>query len=226
MSRAKRALDLFGAAVGLFLLWPILLTVGLLVRLEDGGPVFFRQERVGHGGRSFRMWKFRTMVPDAERTGGQLTVGRDPRITSVGHWLRLTKLDELPQLLNVLIGEMTLVGPRPEVPRYVSMYTPGQLDVLTLRPGITDPASLRFRDEAAVLARSADPERVYIEAVMPEKIRLNLEYASRATVWSDLAVVLATLLVPFTTRRRCAGADAHERESERLTPLPRYPEVQ
>jgi lipopolysaccharide/colanic/teichoic acid biosynthesis glycosyltransferase len=204
MSRAKRALDVLGAAAGLAVLWPALLLIAVLVRLQDGGPAFFRQERVGLGGKPFRMWKFRTMVPRADRLGAQLTVGRDPRITPIGHWLRKLKLDELPQLLNVLAGEMSLVGPRPEVERYVAMYTPEQRRILRLVPGITDPASIRYRDESEVLGRAQDPERLYVEEIMPEKIRLNLEYAARATALSDLGVILGTVV----KLARPAGAPA------------------
>jgi lipopolysaccharide/colanic/teichoic acid biosynthesis glycosyltransferase len=200
MTRAKRLLDVAGAGAGLAVLWPALLLIALLVRLHDGGPAFFRQERIGRGGKPFRIWKFRTMVTDAERAGAQLTVGRDPRITPVGHWLRRLKLDELPQLLNVLAGEMSLVGPRPEVERYVVLYTAEQRRVLDLLPGITDPASIRYRDESTVLAKAADPERAYVEEIMPEKIRLNLDYAARATVYSDLGVVLSTVAKLIPTR--------------------------
>jgi len=197
MRWSKRLFDLFWTILGLLVLWPLFLLVALLIKLDDGGPVFFRQERVGYKGRLFRIWKFRTMVVDAEKIGKPLTVGRDPRITRVGYWLRKFKLDELPQLFNVLAGEMSLVGPRPEVPKYVALYTPGQRRVLDLVPGITDPASIKYRDESEILARSPDPERTYVEEIMPEKIRLNLEYAERATVWSDFIVILCTLLRVF-----------------------------
>lgn len=169
----------------------------MLIKLDDKGPVFFRQERVGYKGRPFRIWKFRTMVVDAEKIGKPLTVGRDPRITRVGYWLRKFKLDELPQLFNVLVGEMSLVGPRPEVPKYVALYTPEQRKVLDLVPGITDPASIKYRDESEILGRSPDPDRTYLEEIMPEKIRLNLEYAAHATVWSDFIIVLKTLFRVF-----------------------------
>ena len=167
MSRAKRTLDLVCAGLGVLVLAPWFALLALLVKSEDGGPVFFRQERVGHRGRVFRIWKFRTMVPDAAARGLPLTVGRDPRVTRVGGWLRRLKLDELPQLLNVLVGDMTLVGPRPEVPCYVA--------------------------EAALLAAALDPERVYVSEIVPDKIRLNLAYAAHATVWTDVRVLLATL---------------------------------
>jgi lipopolysaccharide/colanic/teichoic acid biosynthesis glycosyltransferase len=189
----KRVLDVAAAALGLVLLGPLFLVIAMAIALEDGGPVFFRQQRVGRGGRLFLLWKFRTMRVDAERIGGQLTVRGDPRITRVGQWLRGAKLDELPQLLNVLRGEMSLVGPRPEVPRYVALYSAEQRAVLEELPGITDPASLRYYDEGAVLGKSADPEGHYVSHVMPEKIRLNLEYARRATLVTDFRIVLSTL---------------------------------
>jgi len=189
----KRVVDVAVSALALALLWPLGLLIGAAVTLGDGGPAFFRQERVGRGGRTFRMWKFRTMIVGAERSGRHLTVGDDPRVTRVGAVLRRTKLDELPQLLNVLRGEMSLVGPRPEVPRYVAFYTAEERAVLRLTPGITDPASLRYRDESQELAASADPERTYIEHIVPEKIRLNLAYASRATWLTDMGVIWATL---------------------------------
>jgi len=193
-SKGKRAFDFLASLLGLIILSPLFLLLAVIIKLEDGGPVFFRQERVGYRGRKFRIWKFRTMVVNAENLGGHLTVGRDPRITRVGHWLRKTKLDELPQLINVLLGEMSLVGPRPEVPKYVSLYTDDQRCVLELRPGITDPASIQFRDENELLAKVTDPERYYLEAVMPEKIQLNLEYAKRASFWTDMRVIYKTLI--------------------------------
>jgi len=197
MRWSKRLFDLFWSILGLLILWPLFLVVALLIKLDDKGPVFFRQERVGYKGRPFRIWKFRTMVVDAEKIGKPLTVGRDPRITRVGYWLRKFKLDELPQLFNVLVGEMSLVGPRPEVPKYVALYTPEQRKVLDLVPGITDPASIKYRDESEILGRSPDPDRTYLEEIMPEKIRLNLEYAAHATVWSDFIIVLKTLFRVF-----------------------------
>lgn len=209
MTVGKRALDLCGAVLGLVVLWPVGLLIALAIVLDDQGPVFFRQERVGRGGRTFRMWKFRTMIVDAERVGGQLTVGGDARVTRVGRWLRRLKLDELPQLFNVVRGDMSLVGPRPEVPRYVAQYTPEQRAVLALVPGITDPASIRYYDESAELARAADPERAYVEEIMPAKIRLNLEYAAQATPWTDLCVVLATL-------RRLVRQDGETGRTNRL----------
>ncbi len=192
MTLAKRSFDLAASVSGLLVLFPLMLLIAILVKAEDGGGVFFRQERVGRGGRPFRMWKFRTMIPYASALGPSLTVAGDRRITRVGGWLRAHKLDELPQLFNVVAGEMTLVGPRPEVPRYVDMYTPEQRSVLDLEPGITDRASIMFADESALLAGQDDPEGYYIEKVIPEKIRINLEYADQATSLSDLRVLLET----------------------------------
>lgn len=196
---AKRLFDLFWSLLGLVLLSPLLVLVAIAVRLEDGGPVFFRQVRIGQQGRPFRIWKFRTMVVDAERQGRSITVGEDPRITRIGRFLRNTKLDEIPQLLNVAVGEMSLVGPRPEVPRYVELYSEAQRAILGLRPGITDLASIKYRHESELLAESADPDQTYIQLLLPDKIRINLAYASRAGLWSDFLVILATLgLFPVT----------------------------
>jgi lipopolysaccharide/colanic/teichoic acid biosynthesis glycosyltransferase len=192
MRPAKRLFDLFWASLGLLLIWPVLLVVALLIRLKDGGPVFYRQERVGYRGKPFRIWKFRTMVVAADRRGPPLTTTGDTRITPVGRWLRRFKLDELPQLLNVLAGEMSLVGPRPEVPAYVARYTPEQRRVLELVPGITDVASLEHWDER-VIAGATEPERVYLEKVLPEKLWLSQEYGRTATAWSDFLVICKTL---------------------------------
>ena len=191
---AKRLFDLLGATLALLLLAPLLAVVALVVRLDSPGPVFFRQERVGRGGVPFRIHKFRTMRVDAPSLGPQLTVGRDPRITRVGHGLRHYRIDELPQFIDVLLGRMSLVGPRPEVPRFVAHY-PADLRarVLAVRPGITDPASLAHIDEAALLAGSADPEGEYIRRILPRKLALQAEYAASATLWSDLRVLGRTL---------------------------------
>ena len=193
MTRTKRAFDLVGAGLGVVLLAPLLALLALLVKAEDGGPVLFKQERVGYRGRRFRIWKFRTMVPDAERRGLPLTVGRDPRVTRIGAWLRRLKLDELPQLFNVLRGDMSLVGPRPDVPGYVALYRAPERRVLELVPGMTDEASIRYLGEGTLLAASPDPEPYYLEVIAPEKIRLSLEYAARATVWTDLLMIIGTL---------------------------------
>jgi lipopolysaccharide/colanic/teichoic acid biosynthesis glycosyltransferase len=189
----KRAFDLFWSLLGLALLSPLLALAAIAVKLEDGGPVFYRQERVGRGGRSFRIWKFRTMVVDADRLGRAITVGRDPRITRSGAFLRRAKLDELPQLMNVVVGEMSLVGPRPEVPKYVALYGPDQRGILVHRPGITDLASIKYRNESDLLGAMADPDAFYVREILPDKIRINQAYAARAHVWTDFLVILATL---------------------------------
>lgn len=192
MIAAKRALDVVVAGVGLLVAAPVLAIVALLVKAGDGGPIFFRQVRVGRHGVPFRIWKFRTMVPEAAE-GRQVTAAGDLRVTPIGARLRRLKLDELPQLLNVLTGDMSLVGPRPEVPHFVARYTPEQRKLLDFLPGLTDPATLRFRREEQLLAGAADPDRVYAERIMPEKGRISLEYARRATLRSDLGVVARTL---------------------------------
>jgi lipopolysaccharide/colanic/teichoic acid biosynthesis glycosyltransferase len=191
---AKRLFDLLFSSLGLVVLSPVLAVLALLVWLEDHGPVFYRQVRVGLHGKLFRIWKFRSMVLNADRQGLLLTVGRDPRITRVGSILRQTKLDELPQLFNVLVGEMSFVGPRPEVQKYVELYSPEQRQVLELIPGITDLASIKYRAESDLLAASSAPEKTYTDEIMPAKIRLNLEYAQGSSVVSDVMVILQTLV--------------------------------
>jgi len=186
----KRAFDLLVAAAGLVLVAPLLTLIAIAVKLDSGGPVLFRQERVGRHGEIFRIRKFRSMVQDAPRLGASITVGRDPRITRVGHWLRRYKLDELPQLIDVLVGDMSLVGPRPEVPRYVALYPPEVRErVLSVRPGITDNASLAFIDENAQLAGAADPEKEYTERILPQKLRLYLDYVENQSFARDLAIL-------------------------------------
>jgi len=201
VSKLKRIFDLVVAGIGLVMLLPWFVLVIILIRLDDGGPAFFRQVRVGHNGKPFRIWKFRTMRVDAEQRGGLVTAAGDPRVTRVGRLLRRVKFDELPQLMNVVGGEMSLVGPRPEVPYYVEQYSEGQRRVLNLMPGITDPASVAFRDEEMVLAHFDDQEAAYVREIMPEKIRLNLEYAKHATLWGDIGVILKTLGVLGPLRR-------------------------
>jgi lipopolysaccharide/colanic/teichoic acid biosynthesis glycosyltransferase len=197
MRISKRIFDIFWILVGIPFLIPLFIIIAILIKLDDGGPVFFVQERIGYKGKPFKIWKFRTMVVDAEQQGSLITVGRDPRITRVGYFLRKFKLDELPQLFNVLKGEMSLVGPRPEVEKYVKLYTPEQLKVLDIMPGITDPASIRYSNESEILGQFQDPEKAYVEIIMPEKIKLNLEYASRANCWKDLLVIVRTFLRIF-----------------------------
>ena len=186
----KRLFDVVSSLLGLALFGLPMLAVALWIRLDSPGPVFFRQERVGRHGKRFRIHKFRTMAVDAERRGPQLTVGTDARVTRVGRVLRANRLDELPQFLDVLAGDMSLVGPRPDVPRYVDQW-PADLRerVLAVRPGITDPASLKFRDEATLLAQAADPEREYMDVILPRKLALSADYADHASLWTDLAVL-------------------------------------
>jgi lipopolysaccharide/colanic/teichoic acid biosynthesis glycosyltransferase len=191
---AKRAFDLLVAAAALLLLAPLLIAIALWIKVDSPGPVLFGQQRVGRHGRPFAIHKFRTMVADAPQRGPPLTIGDDPRITRAGAFLRRSKLDELPQLIDVLAGHMSLVGPRPELPVYVAQY-PAELrdKVLAVRPGITDPASLEFADESALLARAADPEREYVDVLLPKKLRAAAAYAERATLWTDLQVIARTL---------------------------------
>ena len=191
---AKRLFDIVCAGFGLLLLSPLLLAVAAWIKLDSRGPVMFRQERVGRFGRTFRIHKFRTMRVDAPALGPQITIGDDARITRSGRWLRASKVDELPQLWDVLRGAMSLVGPRPEVPRYVALY-PAELRalVLSVRPGITDPASLSFRNESELLAQAADPEREYVEVAMPMKLGLAADYVRNASLMGDIRLILATL---------------------------------
>jgi lipopolysaccharide/colanic/teichoic acid biosynthesis glycosyltransferase len=217
----KRVFDVLLSALGLALLCPLLFAIALLIKLEDGSPIFFRQVRVGYRGRRFRIWKFRTMITDPAAHGSSLTVGEDPRVTRIGRWLRRLKLDELPQLINVLRGEMSLVGPRPELPCYVARYTARERRVLDLLPGITSEGSLRYRNESEVLAQADDPERAFVEVITPEKIRLNLAYGDRATLWTDFLLIMRTLrevCVPSALSRPLTGSfgaaagRAHRRE--------------
>jgi len=196
-ARARRVLDLLIALPATIALLPVFAVIALCIKLDSRGPVFFLQERVGRGGLPFRIFKFRTMVVDAEWRGAQITIGRDPRITRCGHFLRKYRFDELPQLLNVLKGEMSLVGPRPEVPRYVAMYTDEQRQILAYRPGITSPASIAFSNENEILAQCADladPEAYYRTQLMPAKIGQDLHYSRQATVWTDCAVIARTVV--------------------------------
>jgi lipopolysaccharide/colanic/teichoic acid biosynthesis glycosyltransferase len=188
---AKRLFDIVVSLAALMLLALPMLAVAAWIKLDSAGPVFFRQQRVGRHGVPFAIHKFRTMRHGAG--GLALTVGDDARITRAGRWLRRTRLDELPQLLDVLAGDMSLVGPRPEVPRYVALYPPGLRErALAVRPGLTDPASLAYIDEAALLAAAADPEREYVERILPAKLQAAAAYAERATLASDIAVLART----------------------------------
>lgn len=190
----KRLTDVVGAVMGIVLLTPVWLFVALVIALDDGRPVIFRQQRVGLAGRMFDVLKFRTMVRNAEQQGQLTTSGRDPRITRSGRWLRKYKLDELPQLFNVLKGDMSLVGPRPEVQFYVDRYNAHQQKVLTVRPGITDPASLTFIDENELLATADDPQRMYLDEILPRKVALQLDYVENRSFWGDLKIIGLTVL--------------------------------
>jgi lipopolysaccharide/colanic/teichoic acid biosynthesis glycosyltransferase len=171
---------------------PLFVVVSLMVKAPDGGPVFYRAQRVGRGGRLFMLLKFRSMIPDADRRGGGITVYGDARVTRVGKFLRRFKLDEIPQLINVLKGEMSLVGPRPEDPRYVALYTSDQRQVLQVRPGITSIASLRYKDEESLL-RGNEWERVYVDEILPKKLAMENDYILQQSVLKDLLVILRTL---------------------------------
>jgi lipopolysaccharide/colanic/teichoic acid biosynthesis glycosyltransferase len=191
----KRLLDASGATAGLLVLAPLLLLITLVVKCSSRGPVFFRQLRVGRGGKAFKIWKFRSMAAGADSLGPNITASGDQRITGIGKYLRRWKLDELPQLWNVVKGDMSLVGPRPELPFYVRVYTEEQRAVFSVRPGITDLAALEYRNEEEILAAAVDRERFYKEVILPDKLRLNLEYIQRISLRLDLALILMTLRV-------------------------------
>jgi lipopolysaccharide/colanic/teichoic acid biosynthesis glycosyltransferase len=190
----KRLFDITVSLVGLVLLLPLFLVVAVGIKLDSSGPVFFRQRRVGRGFRPFFIYKFRTMVQDAPSLGMSITVGEDPRITRVGRFLRKTKLDELPQLINVLKGEMALVGPRPELPQYVDLFRTDYEEILQIRPGITDLASLKYYDEATILARSENAEDEYVRHVLPEKVQLAKDYIKQSSIFFDTMLIFKTLL--------------------------------
>lgn len=197
--RVKRLFDLSLTLPALLILMPFWAAVALWIKLDSTGPIFFMQERVGLNGRIFRIFKFRTMCVDAEEKGRQITVGEDPRITNSGKFLRKLKIDELPQLINVVRGEMSLVGPRPEVPRYVALYSAPQRErILSVPPGITDFASIEFRDENAILGSAKDPEHAYIYEVMPIKLALCEKYVAERSLWGDVLLILRTCKAVFT----------------------------
>ncbi len=208
---AKRLFDLLFSAGGLLALSPLLLLLAVAVKVSSRGPALFRQQRVGKDGKPFNILKFRSMVVDAEKLGPGITGDGDPRITRLGRFLRKTKLDELPQLWNVLLGDMSFVGPRPEVPRYVKQYTAAQARVLALKPGITDLATLEFRDEEELLGSVANSEHFYLEYCLPRKIELNLAYAATASFSQDIRIILRTLCLLASRRGR---RNARRREVE------------
>ena len=189
----KRLFDLVFSALGIVFSFPIFLILAILIKKEDGGPVFYRGLRAGRIKKPFRIFKFRTMVVNADKMGGPSTADDDPRITRVGKFLRKHKLDETPQLINVFKGEMSFVGPRPEVPFYVDMFSEEERRILTVRPGITDWASLWNSDEGALLAGSPDPEKTYMEKIRPEKLRLQLKYVNERSFWVDMKIILQTV---------------------------------
>lgn len=189
----KRAFDILVSIAGLVVFSPLMLLIAIAIKLGSAGPVFYRATRVGRHGRLFKLYKFRTMVDGAAENGPKITAAGDSRVTAIGRILRRTKLDELPQLINVLRGEMSIVGPRPEDPRYVALYMPEQRAVLAVRPGITSQASVTFRNEESLLT-GADWEKVYIERIMPAKLALDLEYMRRANLAQDVMIILRTLL--------------------------------
>ena len=191
--KLKRAFDIVCSVAGLLALWPVGLLIGLLIKLTSRGPIFYGQTRVGQFGKPFRIWKFRSMVINADKLGVPLTKDEDPRITWIGRFLRKAKLDELPQLWNVLVGDMSFVGPRPEMPRYVERYTQEQREILKFKPGITDVATMLFRNEEALLRGTGDVEGFYLQYCLPKKIELNLQYAQSASVPRDIWVIVQTL---------------------------------
>ncbi len=219
----KRILDVVGSALGLVLLLPVLAVVAVIIKLDSPGPIFFRQVRVGWEGRSFRIFKFRSMVVGAARAGTALTVRADTRITRAGMFLRRSKLDELPQLINVLAGDMSIVGPRPEVPEFMKFYTPDQRAIiLSMRPGITDYAAILFRDESSLLDRERDPIDVYRREILPAKFAYYERYSREIGVLNDLRIILATMLLLV------AGRVPHWLGVEyrlRMPPLPRRREA-
>lgn len=196
----KRLFDIIASGCGLLVLSPIFLIVAIWIKLDSQGPVFYRQTRVGRYNKDFRIFKFRSMRVGSDK-GSLVTIGgRDPRVTRSGYFIRKFKIDELPQLINVFTGDMSLVGPRPEVRHYVNFWTPEQMRVLDVRPGITDPASIRFRNENELLEKADDPERYYIDVIMQEKIKLYLEYVEKSSFWYDIKLIFQTFKVIITER--------------------------
>lgn len=188
----KRAFDIAASGLGLVCLSPLFLVLALWIKADSKGPVFFRQVRVGKGNKDFRIYKFRSMRPDSDKKGLITVGGRDPRVTRSGYYIRKFKLDEFPQLINVFKGEMSLVGPRPEVRKYVDLYSREQKKVLDVRPGITSLASIRYRNENEILANAEDPDKTYIEVVMPDKLAIDLEYVPKANLLTDIKLIFST----------------------------------
>ena len=194
----KRLFDITASGLGLLVLSPLFLVLALWIKLDSPGPVFYRQVRVGRGNKDFRLFKFRSMRVGSDKKGLITVGGHDPRVTRSGYYIRKYKLDELPQLINVFIGDMSLVGPRPEVRKYVDLYTPEQLRVLDVRPGITDMASIRYRNENELLEQAGDPEQYYRDVVMQDKLRINLEYIADHSFIKDLKIIFMTFKAVVT----------------------------
>ena len=210
----KRVVDVLGSALGLLVLWPFLAAIAIAIKFDSPGPAFFRQDRIGKSGQPFRIFKFRSMVAGASQTGTAITIRADPRITRVGAFLRRTKLDELPQLINVLLGDMSLVGPRPEVPAFMKLYTPQQRAIiLSLRPGMTDYAAILFRDESSLLDGRDDPVKTYQREIMPVKFAYYERYSRDVSVVNDVKIIAAT--VSLLTFRRVPKAFGVEHELPR-----------
>ncbi len=188
----KRIFDIVASGFGLLVLSPVFLILAIWIKLDSNGPVFYRQVRVGRHNKDFRIFKFRSMRVGSDKKGLITVGGRDPRVTRSGYYIRKYKLDEFPQLINVFIGDMSLVGPRPEVRKYVDLYTPEQMHVLDVRPGVTSLASIRYRNENDILAASEDPDRCYIEKVMPDKLAIDLEYVANHSFWYDITLIFKT----------------------------------
>ena len=193
----KRLFDIFFSLIGLIILIPVFLIIAIIIKIDSKGPVFFRQSRVGQFNKDFRIFKFRTMQVNADKLG-LLTVGnKDPRVTNVGYFLRKYKLDEFPQLINVLIGNMSFVGPRPEVRHYVNYYSKDDLEILNLKPGITDYASIEYRNEVELIKEVEDSEKVYVEQIIPAKLKLNKLYMHKSNLFVDIKIILKTILAIF-----------------------------
>jgi lipopolysaccharide/colanic/teichoic acid biosynthesis glycosyltransferase len=188
----KRLFDILASFIGLIIISPVFLILGIWIKLDSKGPVFYKQIRVGRGNKDFFLYKFRSMRVGADKDGLITVGGRDPRVTRSGYYIRKYKLDEFPQLINVLKGDMSLVGPRPEVRKYVEMYTPEQMHVLDVRPGITDLASIRYRNENELLEKAEDPDKYYIEVIMQDKLRINLEYVKNHSFLYDIKLIFGT----------------------------------
>ena len=188
----KRLFDIIASGMGLICLSPLFAVLAIWIKCDSQGPVFYRQVRVGRGNKDFSLFKFRSMRPDSDKLGLITVGGRDPRVTRSGYYIRKYKLDEFPQLINVFLGDMSLVGPRPEVRKYVEMYTPEQMKVLSVRPGITSLASIRYRNENDILAAAEDPDKCYIEQVMPDKLAIYLEYVKQAPLLNDIRLIFST----------------------------------